>query len=276
MTAVEKIRRRTGKALLLLWICASILAWMSMGQAAAAVSDHTVDTLAAEIVRGLDNADLSAVPAASGYAKPTIAIREFTEAAGPIDATEANYVNDRLMVALQRKLRGRFRFVARDAVGDLIADIDATTEPSAARDERLRDLQANLRADILIRGIVRQTTRGAVLTYQAVASETGALFAATTPVVISGPRRVQLPDRVGRVIDDQPAPAARPLASRGHPTVFEVEELLFEFGYAPGPVDGVLTDETRAALRAYQRDSALPVNGRMTWRVVENMRRDTR
>ena len=52
--------------------------------------------------------------------------------------------------------------------------------------------------------------------------------------------------------------------------------MLFERGYDPGPVDGYLTPETREALRAYQLDSALPVNGRLTRRVVENLRRDSR
>jgi len=247
------------------------LVWLSIGQASAAVSDRTVDALAGEIMRGLDTADINAVPAASGYAQPTIALKAFTDDAGPVDAAEANHVNDRLLMALQRKARGRFRFVARDAVGDLIADIDATTEPSAARDARLRDLQVNLRADILIRGTIRQTERGAVLTYQAVASETGALFAATPPVVISAPAFVQAPVSGVRTVQ-----ATTPLAPDRHPTVLEAERMLAELGYDPGPVDGVLTAETRDALRAYQGDSALSVNGRMTWSVVENMRRDTR
>lgn len=279
MTANRRFRKHVVKVLGLLWIAASVLTWLSMDRAAAAaVTDRTVEALAGEIARGLDGADLSAFPAGSGYSQPTIAIKAFTEAVGPIDAAEANYINDRLLIALQRQSRGRFKFVARDAVGDLIADIDATTEPSAARDERLRDLQANLRADILIRGILRQTTRGSVLTYQAVASETGALFVSTTPVVIS-PVVISAPARIPapvRVTQDHPVTSISPVPAKGHPTVLETEERLFDLGYDPGPIDGVLTDQTRAALRDYQRDSALPVNGRMTWAVVENMRRDTR
>ena len=140
----------------------------------------------------------------------------------------------------------------------------------------MRDLQVSLRADILIRGTLRQTERGAVLVYQAVASETGALLVATTPIVIAAPALVRAPVAGVRIVQDRPAAAVRRVPSKGHPTVLEAEGLLSDLGYQPGPVDGVLTDETRAALRAYQRDSALPVNGRMTWSVVENMRRDTR
>jgi TolB-like protein len=274
MTAMGQFPACARKVLALGSLIAVALVWMSISQVSAAVSDRAVEALAGEIARGLDGADLSAFPASSGYTQPTIAIRAFTEAVGPVDAAEANYVNDRLLIALQRQTRDRFRFVARDAVGDLIADIDATTEPSAARDARLRDLQVNLRADILIRGTIRQTERGAVLTYQAVASETGALLVAATPVVISAPARAPVAD--ARIIQDPPVSPISRVRTNEHPTVLEAEELLLDLGYDPGPVDGVLSDQTRAALRAYQRDSALPVNGRMTWSVVENMRRDTR
>ncbi len=175
-------------------------------------------------------------------------------------------------MALQRQARGRFRFVARDAVGDLIADMDATAAASAEREARLADLQANLRADILIRGTVRQTERGAMLSYQAIATDTGALFVTTTPVSMTA--RAPLP--VVTTVQGRRDTTANRLPVGRHPTVLEAEQLLFDLGYDPGAVDGVLTDQTRAALRDYQRDSALPVNGRMTWNVVENMRRDTR
>ena len=99
MATIEQIRMRAVKALILMWIFASALAWMSMGQASAAVSDSAVDALAGEIVRGLNAADLSAVPAASGYSRPTIAIKAFTDDGGPVDVADANYVNDRLLMA---------------------------------------------------------------------------------------------------------------------------------------------------------------------------------
>jgi len=39
------------------------------------------------------------------------------------------------------------------------------------------------------------------------------------------------------------------------------EAHLRDFGYDPGPVDGVYTAETQAAVRAYQRRYGLPVSG---------------
>ena len=276
MTTIRPAAARLTKLLGLALALATIIFGLLVQPASAGVSDRSVEALAGEILRGLDGADVEAVPAASGYTRPTIAIKAFADDGGPVTTAEANHVNDRLMLALQRQAAGRYRFVARDAVGDLIADIDATTEPSAERDARLRDLQANLRADILIRGTIRETARGPVLTYQAVASETGALFATTTPLLMTEPVYAQAPI-VPQRIDTARLPApVNPAPLGSHPNVLEAERLLIDLGYDPGLADGVITDRTRAALRAYQRDSALPINGRMTWAVVENMRRDTR
>jgi hypothetical protein len=276
VAAIERFPVGAARAFRLALALAAVLGVMPAGPASGAVPDRAVDAIAGEILRGLDAADLDAVPAGSGYTRPTIAIKAFADDGGPVDAADANHVNDQLMMALQRHARGRFRFVASDAVGDLIANIDATTEPSAERHARLRDLQANLRADILIRGTIRQTSRGAVLTYQAVASETGLLFVATTPLVMSALPYTQAPTDGTGIAKPRPPVSGNPVLPARHSTVLEAERLLVDLGYDPGPADGVLTDRTRAALRAYQNDSALPVNGRMTWRVVENMRRDTR
>ncbi|MCP5366834.1 MAG: peptidoglycan-binding protein [Hyphomicrobiales bacterium] len=65
-------------------------------------------------------------------------------------------------------------------------------------------------------------------------------------------------------------------AVRGRPVVAETQRMLAELGYDPGPADGVMKPRTRTALAAYQSDSGLPVNGRMTRRVVERLRRDAR
>lgn len=43
------------------------------------------------------------------------------------------------------------------------------------------------------------------------------------------------------------------------------ERHLRDFGYDPGPVDGVFTAETQAAVRAYQRRYGLPVTGQLDW-----------
>ena len=43
------------------------------------------------------------------------------------------------------------------------------------------------------------------------------------------------------------------------------EAHLRDFGFDPGPVDGIFTTETRAAVRAYQARYGLPVSGLLDW-----------
>jgi membrane-bound lytic murein transglycosylase B len=43
------------------------------------------------------------------------------------------------------------------------------------------------------------------------------------------------------------------------------EQHLRDFGYDPGPVDGRFTDETQAAVRAYQARYGIPVSGILDW-----------
>jgi Putative peptidoglycan binding domain len=43
------------------------------------------------------------------------------------------------------------------------------------------------------------------------------------------------------------------------------EAHLRDFGFDPGPVDGIFTAETQAAVRAYQRRYGLPVSGVLDW-----------
>lgn len=240
-------------------------------RAAANASVRAVEAAADDLLRGLDAASLSDVPAGDGYQSPTLAVRSVAK--DEARAGEVRAANDVLLSALQRQAGGRLRFVANDVVPELIDEIGARAGSADEHEDRVRHLQENLRADILVVGTVRATGDGDVLVYKAIGMETGALLASATPVSLDAPVLVttrSLPGRSG-------ADATLPDAPTGYrTTVLEAERLLDRLGYAPGPVDGILTTETREALRAYQADSALPVNGRMTWAVVENMRRDMR
>ena len=82
-----------------------------------------------------------------------------------------------------------------------------------------------------------------------------------------------------QVVSDGPSGSdLPPVGSDGifRPIALEAERLLLRHGYDPGRVDGYIDDDLRNALREYQADSALFVNGRMTWETVENLRRDRR
>lgn len=51
-----------------------------------------------------------------------------------------------------------------------------------------------------------------------------------------------------------------------------VQEELAAHGYAVGPADGVVGPRTRAAIRAYQRDAGLPVNGVPTKDLLDHLK----
>ncbi len=65
------------------------------------------------------------------------------------------------------------------------------------------------------------------------------------------------------------APAPAPEASA---QVQEIETLLGELGFTPGPVDGVMDEATAEAIRAYQQAAGLPVDGQATPDLLEELR----
>ncbi|MEM7227044.1 MAG: peptidoglycan-binding domain-containing protein [Pseudomonadota bacterium] len=54
--------------------------------------------------------------------------------------------------------------------------------------------------------------------------------------------------------------------------VVGIQEELAKAGYSPGPADGILGDRTRAAIRAYQRNAGLPVDGQASSELLDHMK----
>lgn len=54
-------------------------------------------------------------------------------------------------------------------------------------------------------------------------------------------------------------------------TVLALQRHLTDRGYEPGPADGVLGDQTRAAIMAYQHDNKLPITGESTGKLLKSM-----
>ena len=233
---------------------------------AIAANNPVFQDISAEILKGLDSAKTTDFPASSGYGAPTIGIRPFREHEVPLDVEAANGYNRSLMAALQAQAEGRFRFVSREMSDKLIDDIRTSGLPQDEIDRRITDLKTNSRADILISGNLSLQDGQAILSYQALSAETAHVFVTTQAVAVQGS-----PEETTSVA------TVLPSSLNGYsPIVVETESLLAELGYDPGAVDGHLTPQTREAIKDYQLDSALPVNGRMTRRVVDNLRRDTR
>jgi len=229
-----------------------------------AANARTFQEIASEILAGLDAAKADQFPATSGYGAPTIAIRPFLAREVPIDVDTANGYNHNLLAALQKQANGRFGFVSREMTGKLIEDIRSSGLSEDETDKRIAELKLNSRADVLISGDLSLEDGQNLLSYQVLSAETAKVFVSTQPRMIG-----QTPPFATST------PGVPPL--NGYSAIVaEAESLLDDMGYDPGPIDGHMTEETRSALKAYQLDSALPVNGRMTRRVVDNMRRDFR
>jgi peptidoglycan hydrolase-like protein with peptidoglycan-binding domain len=65
----------------------------------------------------------------------------------------------------------------------------------------------------------------------------------------------------------QPAQPEYPTASEDYMVtsrslISDIQQALSDLGYEPGPIDGIVGPRTRAAIRAYQQDAGLPVNGK--------------
>ncbi len=69
--------------------------------------------------------------------------------------------------------------------------------------------------------------------------------------------------------------AAPPLAALEKNEIRELEDLLARLGFDPGPVDGVLDEQTRTAIKGYQDLAALPVTGRASWGLLTELREVT-
>lgn len=54
-------------------------------------------------------------------------------------------------------------------------------------------------------------------------------------------------------------------------SVASTQSRLRDLGYDPGPVDGIMGSKTRAAIRRYQRDQGLAVDGRPSARLSQHL-----
>jgi len=72
------------------------------------------------------------------------------------------------------------------------------------------------------------------------------------------------------VLRAKPSPMAK-----GDQTVKQVQQILADLGYAPGPVDGEIGSETERALSAFQRDRKIAPTGSITPDLLREIKRVT-
>ena len=67
------------------------------------------------------------------------------------------------------------------------------------------------------------------------------------------------------------AAEANQLAFLGRDNIKEAERVLRRSGYNPGPIDGVVEDQTRQALRDFQRSNSLSVTGVLDDQTIDKL-----
>jgi osmotically inducible lipoprotein OsmB len=63
--------------------------------------------------------------------------------------------------------------------------------------------------------------------------------------------------------------------SAGNATVRDIQAGLQRLGYSPGPADGRMGPKTAAAIRQYEQDNGMPVDGQPSQAVLDSIRSKT-
>ena len=234
------------------------------------VAQSQFASFAEELLAGIGSASVEDIPAIGGYGKPRIAVAPFKNTEKTIPPSIASEYNARLLAELTRKGGGTYRFVARETLREIIRELDTIEELEAPNDSRVADLLRNAKVDILIVGALRKTGRVVTISYKAVSVEDGIVFAATRP------REIWL-SQTNVVVrrNERQSPSGR-LANGGRRPVYLAQRLLVGLGYHPGPSDGLMRLRLRRAIRAYQHDFGQVATGRMTRRLLRELRASLR
>jgi len=95
---------------------------------------------------------------------------------------------------------------------------------------------------------------------------------------LTKPSQVNMGDPAWKASSGQTAAPVTEAAPQGvaaqpslNQAVSNLQAQLAARGYDPGPVDGVMGERTRAAIRAYQRDRQMPVDGQVSQALVSSL-----
>ena len=90
---------------------------------------------------------------------------------------------------------------------------------------------------------------------------------------LTKPSQVNLGDPAWQKSQAQGAPLsqAAPPPSNLNQGVVSLQSQLAARGYDPGPIDGMMGERTRAAIRAYQRDRQMQVDGQVSQALVASL-----
>lgn len=296
--------RRIRAGLLLLALSPSLIWTMTANSLAGTRlggDQEAFELFAIELLEQIENSSVARLSDGDASKKALqIAVWPFSDKTAPLPAEIANEYNARLLAELVRRGGSRHRFVAREALGAVVDEVREIHGDEEELDAALSALMESARGDVLIVGKLRLADADVVVvSYRAMGVEDGTIIAATAPRLVSlttqpqGPTRADrqqvasvkkavrgedpLPQRPNESqLEGDPVAAQRSAAPAPDPRVIEsVQEDLRALGYDPGPIDGKLGPRTVSAIRAYQANMGAKDDGRITVKLVDNLRRDS-
>jgi len=175
----------------------------------------------------------------------------------PMIATKTGHIPDTIAQALRDGATARMTLAQFARPSDVTAPEPVRHAVVAAIQQQLTDLGTYAGE---VDGLSGPRTQDAIRAYQ---RDNG--------LRVDGKATGELLDRIR--LNRRIAEIATP--SVPDPRVQLVQSGLSELGYSPGPVDGVLGDQTRDAIRKFERDRRLPQSGEVSVRLIDELRKVT-
>jgi len=79
----------------------------------------------------------------------------------------------------------------------------------------------------------------------------------------------------GALVAAGEGPSGSPPAPKEDIVVKQVQQILADLGYAPGPVDGAMGSATEGAVKAFQHDRKIAETGRISHELLREIKRVT-
>jgi peptidoglycan hydrolase-like protein with peptidoglycan-binding domain len=174
----------------------------------------------------------------------------------PIVVTKANHVPGMIAEALKDPVTAKVALAQFPRPANVV--------PESRRHAVVSSIQTQLseigKYDGDVDGLVGPKTREAIAAYQR-----------AHDLPVDGEATEELLDHIR--FNRRIAEIAKPAAA--DPKVRLVQSGLSELGYEPGPVDGIMGDQTRDAIRQFERHRRLPESGEISERLIEELRKVT-
>ena len=269
------------KTKLLVLLMVAIKIWMGshnivIAHPNASLNTENFNSLAEQIINGLDASPINDFTFRSGYDRPGIEISSFSKHKMQGDqflSDLANEFNSGLLAALIRKTEGRFKFFSQSAQQSKRGPklfCKMGEHCGFAGNSSIRSSEA----DILIIGSMRISGRYAFLSYKAISIDNGLILAATSTVQSElstnllkrrhGQREIRLSEHKSTIVSDR--------TDFTCPDLKSLKRALVDLGYYSENFNDKNGPATQMAIKAYQWHHNFPETGKYSCELAKHVR----